>query len=421
MIRRLSHVLCVAALAVTAVPAPAAPANVTYTQLALPESYDTSSLHVSADGKVAVLSLAVNGVYQVHAYDIARKKLELVSVSSKGAAGDGGSGIGLDMIAVSADGRFVAFSSVAKNLVPGDTNESADVFVRDRKLRRTERVSLSPTGAELKPFMAGFWVGTVTTMSADGRYVAFWSCANNLTTKPVPENYNACTAALRDRRLRRTTALALNQDGVPEATSGTPQVDPSGKWAAFTTYAKLTTTDSDGRADVYLSPTATLKPRLFSIDAGDADHQDVRLGRNAAVYGRQSTTESDAIVRDFAGKQLSSVVANSGFKVVRVTLNSLVMAPDGATFYWQAGYGNVDDTNAVTVYPLLRLYATTAKTGVSQEIRPATVRTCTTGCSVASYSVTTASDKKVFHLITNVPVVAGDADETNDAYRAQLR
>ena len=50
--------------------------------------------------------------------------------------------------AISADGRFVAFDSLASNLVPGDTNGTNDVFVRDRRAGTTTRVSVSNTGAQ---------------------------------------------------------------------------------------------------------------------------------------------------------------------------------------------------------------------------------------------------------------------------------
>ena len=64
---------------------------------------------------------------------------ERVSVSSGGAQGNDGSYFDP---AISADGRFVAFTSDATNLVPGDTNGAADIFVRDRQTGTTRRVSL---------------------------------------------------------------------------------------------------------------------------------------------------------------------------------------------------------------------------------------------------------------------------------------
>ena len=75
---------------------------------------------------------------------------------------------------ISADGRFVAFWSLASNLVAGDTNGSKDVFVRDRQSGTTERASVGSGGAQgnddsFKP-----------TISADGRFVAFYGFASNL-------------------------------------------------------------------------------------------------------------------------------------------------------------------------------------------------------------------------------------------------
>src|SRR5262245_65822933 len=69
---------------------------------------------------------------------------ELDSVSSTGVQGNQDS----ELPSVSADGRFVAFVSLSDNLVPGDTNGAADVFVRDRLTGTTERVSVSSTGAQ---------------------------------------------------------------------------------------------------------------------------------------------------------------------------------------------------------------------------------------------------------------------------------
>ena len=96
---------------------------------------------------------------------------ERVSVASDGSQGNGAS---LDP-AVSANGRFVAFTSLASNMVPGDTNDASDVFVRDRRTGTTERVSVASDGTEgtVGPQLA---IGSVRpAISADGRFVAFAS------------------------------------------------------------------------------------------------------------------------------------------------------------------------------------------------------------------------------------------------------
>src|SRR3989442_10111366 len=95
---------------------------------------------------------------------------ERVSVDSGGSEGNGAS----TGVALSADGRFVAFPSVASNLVAGDTNGVLYVFVHDRQTGTTERVSVDSAGSE------GNGASTGVALSADGRFVAFTSVATNL-------------------------------------------------------------------------------------------------------------------------------------------------------------------------------------------------------------------------------------------------
>jgi hypothetical protein len=98
--------------------------------------------------------------------------LTRVSVNAAGKAGNGTSGVS----AVSTDGRFVAFESTAANLVPGDTNGVSDVFVKDRQTGTIERVSVSRTGKQAT--RASHL--TNAAISYNGRYVVFESAAPNL-------------------------------------------------------------------------------------------------------------------------------------------------------------------------------------------------------------------------------------------------
>ncbi|HSD00817.1 MAG TPA: hypothetical protein VLB81_00485, partial [Gaiellales bacterium] len=96
-----------------------------------------------------------------------------VSVSSTGAQGNGPSVFD----AISADGRFVLFDSWATNLIPGDTNGVRDVFLRDRLLGRTTRISVGPAGRQANAPSHG------VAISSDGRVVLFESRATNLTNR----------------------------------------------------------------------------------------------------------------------------------------------------------------------------------------------------------------------------------------------
>src|SRR5262249_51544774 len=97
---------------------------------------------------------------------------ERVSVDSDGAEGNGYVGSG--GLSISADGRFVAFETSARTLVAGDTNGVLDVFVRDRDLGTTERVSVDAHGGQ------GNGESGSPSISADGRCIAFLSRASNL-------------------------------------------------------------------------------------------------------------------------------------------------------------------------------------------------------------------------------------------------
>ena len=94
---------------------------------------------------------------------------------------------GLDSLtsSISADGRYVAFHSDASNLVPGDTNGLVDIFVHDRDTGTTERVSVSSGGTQ------GNAESENPSISADGRYVAFDSNSNNL--HPADPDFDADT------------------------------------------------------------------------------------------------------------------------------------------------------------------------------------------------------------------------------------
>src|SRR6266581_3440694 len=118
-----------------------------------------------------------NGALDVFVRDRASGRTERVSVSSKGKQGDSGSAGPM----LSGDGRFVTFSSGAANLVSGDTNGRSDIFVHDRMTGETTRVSVAADGAQGDNNSIG-----TAAISADGRFVAFTSDASNLVPQSAP-------------------------------------------------------------------------------------------------------------------------------------------------------------------------------------------------------------------------------------------
>ena len=141
---------------------------------------------VSADGRyVAFWSQSVlvpsdtNGMPDTYVRDRVAGTIERVSLSNAGSELSQGSNLG-EGPAISADGRFVAFASIDSAVVPGDTNGTFDVFVRDRQAGTTERVTVAGNGAQ------GDDVSFGPALSADGRTVAFTSGARNLSAAKNP-------------------------------------------------------------------------------------------------------------------------------------------------------------------------------------------------------------------------------------------
>jgi Tol biopolymer transport system component len=133
---------------------------------------------ISSDGRyVAFYSRATNlvasdtnDVEDIFLHDTQTGMTTRVSVASDGSEADDAS----DTLAISGDGRYIAFYSDAANLVPGDTNNEPDTFVRDTQASTTIRVSVAADGSEANNF------SQITGMSRDGRYVLFYSPATNL-------------------------------------------------------------------------------------------------------------------------------------------------------------------------------------------------------------------------------------------------
>ena len=144
-----------------------------------------------------------------------------VSVSSTGAQGDSDELRAGDQFG----GRYVAFSSAASNLVPGDTNAAQDVFVRDRELGTTRRVSVSDTGAQ------GDSVSFDPAISSAGRYVAFSSDASNL----VPgDTEGTVDVFVRDRDLGTTRRVSVSSTGAQSnRISFEPAISSAGRYVAF--------------------------------------------------------------------------------------------------------------------------------------------------------------------------------------------
>jgi hypothetical protein len=126
---------------------------------------------------------------------------------------------------VNADGRFVAFASLAPDLVTNDTNRGWDVFVRDLRDRTNILVSTTTNG-----MAAGH--SRLPRISGDGRYVTFLSGANDLVSG---DSNGADDVFVRDLESGTTTLVSVSMDGATpgNSASGTPMISADGRYVLF--------------------------------------------------------------------------------------------------------------------------------------------------------------------------------------------
>ena len=220
---------------------------------------------ISADGRtVAFLSYATNlasgdtnGVGDAYCRAWVDNENEIVSVDSSSTIGNAASRAPL----ISADGNFVAFASLATNLVPGDANGIEDVFVRSRVLGTTELVSISSSGVQ------GNATSFYPSISADGRYVAFMSDATNL----VPSDSNGVRDIfVRDRLNGVTQRLSISSAGAQSnGDSHYPSISADGRYVAFQSSAtNLVPGDTNAVSDIFLHDRQVGVTLRISVSSG---------------------------------------------------------------------------------------------------------------------------------------------------------
>ncbi|GIU84056.1 MAG: hypothetical protein KatS3mg008_0831 [Acidimicrobiales bacterium] len=238
---------------------------------------------VSGDGRfVAFTSYAsdlvpgdTNGTGDVFVRDVVSGVTSLVSVDRFGGPANGDSYEPM----ISPDGRFVAFTSYASDLVPGDTNGTGDVFVRDvvsgvTSLVSVDRFGGQADGSSFKP-----------ALSADGRFVAFYSAASDL----VPGDTNgAQDVFVRDVVSGVTSLVSVDRFGGPaDANSDRAFVSADGRFVAFESYASdLVSGDTNGVRDVFVRDVVSGVTSLVSVDRFGGPADQTSFGASVSADGR---------------------------------------------------------------------------------------------------------------------------------------
>jgi Tol biopolymer transport system component len=232
---------------------------------------------ISADGRyVAFVSPATNlvtgdsnGLNDVFVRDLVDSTTVRVSVSSFADEANSSSA----SPAISADGAFVAFASAASNLAPNDFGKKSDIFVHELASSRTWRVSVATSGAEPNDSSSG------PSISADGRYIAFTSLATNLKTPDNNVGDPIFDAAgydvfVHDRTNATTTIASVSTSGSQSlGLHTTPDISGDGRYVSFDSTASLGTGDTNGVEDVFLRDRGASVVPLVVLDTPSNDDE----------------------------------------------------------------------------------------------------------------------------------------------------
>jgi len=262
----------------------------------------------------------------------------------------------LDTPSISADGRWVAFASAADNLVPGDTNDFPDIFVRDRVTGVTKRVSV--TDAALQADGAS----SSPVISADGRWVAFTSYAANLSLGDLNFPTGGADVFLHDMVTGHTVRVSTSALGLStNGESDFPTISADGRYVGFdSTATDIVPGDTNKHGDVFVWDRDTQRTVRASV-AADGTQADAGSGlasisadgtRIAFISAADNLVDDDsngykdAFVKDLrTGGVLRVDVASNG-KQAQGDAQDVALSPDaGSVAFTTAWPMTPDDLN----------------------------------------------------------------------------
>jgi Tol biopolymer transport system component len=266
---------------------------------------DSSQPAISANGQYVVFTSDAdnlvagddNASSDIFRADLLDGQITRVSISSAGHQANGDS----YNPSISANGQLISFTSNAANLVPGDHNHVADVFVRDVLTGTTRRVSVSSGGREQNQSVAAPFE-QVSDVSADGRYVVFDSNATNLA-RIVAGHTNVFR---HDLRTGATTLLSSSSLGAPgDNDSFAPATSADGGVTVFESFADNLATPSAASENVFFRQSAASTTSTVDVTPGGqprGPEVDQQLLQQAAISANGAfaafTSGADNLVAD---------------------------------------------------------------------------------------------------------------------------
>lgn len=363
---------------------------------------------ISADGRIIAFTSAAttfvagdtNGVEDIFVRDLMARSTTRVSISSYGSEANGASG----QPVISADGRFIAFTSHATDLAPEDDNGMADIFVHDRLSGMTTLVSAGPSGEE------GNWPSSHPALTPDGRYVAFQSSATNLS--PGDANY-AEDIFLHDREAGTTVLISLANSGEQgDGPSTLPRLSADARLVVFQSWAtNLVPGDTNRAADIFVHDRQTGQTALVSagLDGapGNADSFEpaISAGGRYVVFTSWASNltpgdtngDADIFVRDLETGSTVRVSTGLGGAEADHVSGEPVLSDDGRLVAFDSFASNLvvgDNNNSRDIFVLERdVPAPTATpTATATDTPPAETTPTTTPSPTPDASATPATE-----------------------------
>ncbi|MBS0632886.1 MAG: PD40 domain-containing protein [Verrucomicrobia bacterium] len=269
-----------------------------------------------------------NNARDIFLYDNQTATVRRISLSQQGAQANGASATP----AISANGRYVAFSSEATNLVVGDTNGFSDIYVTDTLTGIVTLASVGPggvqaNGSNFKP-----------SISTDGRYVVFESSATNLVTPATA--VGVTHIYLRDLTAGTTVLVDQSTGGaVANGNSLEAKISADGSAVAFASDAtNLVAGDTNGVRDIFVRDLAATTTIRVSVKTGGTQATGASHAPSISATGRYiafSSTASDLIASDTNGVSDVFVYDRNNATTTRVSVSSAgaeATDPSGAGF-----------------------------------------------------------------------------------------
>ncbi|HEV8111211.1 MAG TPA: calcium-binding protein [Planctomycetota bacterium] len=365
---------------------------------------------VSGDGRYVLFTASsvlvpgdTNGTWDVFVRDRVTSTTERVSVATGGGQANGYSS--LYGFWITPNGRYVAFESSASNLVPGDTNGFSDVFLRDRVARTTERVSVATGGSEGN---AQSWFPSV---SADGRYVAFTSLASTLVAGDTNGTFDVF---LRDRLLGTTALVSAGMGGANgDSDSYVPVISADGQFVAFeSTASNLVPGDTNGTWDVFVWERLTGTMERVSVSTGGAQGNGVSSAAVISTDGRLvgfTSTAANLIPGDTNGAADAFVRDRQLGTTERVSLNSA-----GGQINSDSGCGPLSTDGRLVVFGTGEVFIRDRVRGVTELVTVSTGGAHANGAS--AYASMSSDGRYVAFRSSASNLVAGDTNGRDDVF-----